>query len=153
MKVEGYSVEKKKEVVVWENPLLLQPRFDHTMKEEELSESITVYVPLTITSDSIINSFNKVTYKYADRGFISYRNASYWSEEYYQVLRKLDLYDAVWREKEIAEGKLQKSDKHSHHGIKTAHRIFQLLSELESDDDISPYQEAEDLCKEYGFDE
>lgn len=109
-------------------------------------DNFRIYVPLDLNSEVIMHELYTL---FSTLGFVSESNEFSYSLGTDRVLRLLEIYDQAWVEKEKIGNKAMKA--HSEHGKVLAEEIVEYLLENEGCAECFPYDEVEELKKEYSL--
>lgn len=112
------------------------------------ADNVRIYLPLDISADSIINQLDQL---YAAFGEPAEDNESVFSNGVRKIINQLEVYDQFWCSHEINEivqGKKEESC-HSKRGFMLAQKIVSILKENEGLAESYPYNEIDEIEREY----
>lgn len=104
-------------------------------------DSIRVYVPLDLSKESILRRLRHIKFKY---GAIDWRNESNISTEVALLVNQIEIYDQVHFVRNLPG-----VNGHSEKGIELVREFVKELDEIDSSGDTFPFEEIEELRKEY----
>lgn len=113
------------------------------------SDNIRVYVPMDLNAENILYQLQSI---FRILGLPDWDNESAYSVETGKIIDQLEIYDQVW----AARGHHDKSSNepvviHSWEGIELAKRIVAYLEEKDGIADCFPYEEIDELRREFGL--
>lgn len=112
-------------------------------EEQRTPDNIRVYVPLDLSKESILRRLRHIKFKY---GAVDWRNESNISADVALLINQIEIYDQVHFVRSLPGVK-----GHSEKAVELVGEFVKELDEIDSNGDSFPFEEIEELKKEYGI--